>query len=32
MPQLAELDQLIAKLPRKHIGFYPQRFAVTNVR
>lgn len=26
MPQLAELDQLIAKLPRKHIGFYPTPF------
>jgi L-cysteate sulfo-lyase len=26
MPQLAELAQLIAKLPRKHIGFYPTPF------
>jgi 1-aminocyclopropane-1-carboxylate deaminase/D-cysteine desulfhydrase-like pyridoxal-dependent ACC family enzyme len=26
MPQLAELDQLIVKLPRKHIGFYPTPF------
>jgi L-cysteate sulfo-lyase len=26
MPQLAEMDQLIAKVPRKQIGFYPTPF------
>jgi L-cysteate sulfo-lyase len=26
VPQLAELDQLIAKLPRKQLGFYPTPF------